>query len=186
MFLKWGENIFLKELQKKTFKDVKNFYGITEVEKDSICTINGLVSIYELKPCLILEGDEQLDNIFYEAYIRNIKMLKVDYQIVIDTKKFKLDDTFNALDNTQYKMKSQKQKNVVNKYKEYLKELSDDIEIYERCIYLIIKKLDDVGERQLTEALTNLKAIGIGVRKVESREEILRIIYELINKSEGE
>ena len=43
-----------------------------------------------------------------------------------------------------------------------------------------------MGERQLTEALTNLKAIGIGVRKVESREEILRIIYELINKSEGE
>ena len=97
-----------------------------------------------------------------------------------------LDDTFNALDNTQYKMKSQKQKNIVNKYKEYLKELSDDIEIYERCIYLIIKKMDDVGERQLTEALNNLKAIGIGVRKVQGREKILRIIYELINKRKGE
>lgn len=164
-------------------KDISAFYGIKNINGADIYMTNDVLNIYKLTPSLVLEINEELENTFYSAYIWSIKMMRCDYQIVVDTSKLRLDKAFDNLSKVEYKTENGKQKKYIYEYKNYLKSLSDNVEIYERSIYIVSKKLNGNEEKKFVEGLNNLNNVGIEVEKVTDREEILRILYSTINRS---
>lgn len=108
-------------------------------------------------------------------------MMKVDYEILVETNKLKLDKAFDNLSKIEYETKNGKQKKMIENYEEYLKALANNVEIYERNIFIILKKLNVAEEKSFIEGLKNLSYLGIEAKKVTEREEILRILHESIN-----
>lgn len=182
MFLKRGDNILFSKKELNFGKDVSLFYGIKNINGPDVYTTTGIINIYKLTPSLVLDTNDELENTFYSSYIRSIKMMNIDYEILVETNKLKLDKAFDNLFKIEYETKNGKQKKMIENYEEYFKALANNVEIYERNILIILKKLNVTEEKKFIEGLKNLSYLGIETKKVTEREEILRILHENINR----
>lgn len=182
MFLfnqKEGDNIFLKE---RKFKDITKLYNIVDVVEGIVITNNGKINIYEVKPCTVLGEREELKQNIYNAYLVLLKMITFNYQILIKTGKTDFNEILNVLNKNIYSADNMAQKKMIQQYKEYLFDLSKDIQLFTKTFYIITNKLTMQEESQLIEAFSTVQHLGICLEKITDERRIYNILYENINK----
>jgi len=182
MFLfnqKEGDNIFLRE---RKYKDITKLYNIVDVADGAVITSKGKINIYEVKPCTVIGESEELKQNIYNAYLVLLKMITFNYQIVIKTGKTDFNEILNILNKNMYSADNTAQKKMIEQYKEYLFDLSKDIQIFTKTFYIITNKLTRQEETQLTEAFNTVKHLGITLQKITEERDIYNILYNSMNK----
>ena len=89
---------------------------------------------------------------------------------------------YNDLNKNIYLSNDYYHKTIIEKYKEYLNELSCNINIYDRQFYFVTDQLDIEKEKRLKEGITFLESIGVKVNRITEDKKIFNLIYEAINK----
>ena len=181
MFLfkqKEGDNIFLKQ---KKYKDITKLYNIVDVVDGEVITNKGKINIYEVKPCTIIGENEEIKQNIFNAYLVLLKMITFNYQIVIKTGKADFNEILNILNRNMHSSDNAAQKRMIEKYKEYLFDLSKDVQLFTKTFYIITDKLTLQEESQFMEAFYSLKHLGISMEKITEERKLYNILYESIN-----
>lgn len=112
-------------------------------------------------------------------------MINFNYQIVIETKRIDFNNLFDNLDKNIYLSNDDMHRSVIEKYKEYLNKLSNQISVYDRKFYFITEQLDMESERRLIEGFNFLGSLGVKIERIMDNEKIFSLLYELVNKMQG-
>ena len=174
-----GDNI-LKE------KDIIKFYGTINVVGQNILTDSKNINIYKIEPCKILNRNIEFEQSLYNSYLSTIKMMDFNYQILVDTKKIETEKLIDKLNNNEYITNNKGHKMVINKYKEYLQNITSKVNVYEKSFYIITNKLTEEKEKTLEEGFSFLKNVGISINKIVDEDTIYNILYRVINQVKGE
>lgn len=167
-------------------KDITSFYDILDINGGNILTKNKRISLYKVTPCNVINKNVELEEQIYVAYIAAIKMISFNYQIIIQTKKIDFKKMLNILNNNIHLSNDYMHRLIIQKYKEYLENLSKEINVYGRYLYFITEQLDIEKERRLKEGFEFLEGIGVSIERIIHDEEIFRVTYEMINKMSGD
>jgi len=109
-------------------------------------------------------------------------MITFNFQIVIKTGKTDFNGILNILNKNIYSADNVAQKNLIEEYKEYLFDLSKDIQIFTKTFYIITNKLTFQEENQIIDAFSTVKHLGISIEKITEENKIYNILYESMNK----
>ena len=167
-------------------KDITRFYDILDINGGNILTKNKRISVYRVMPCRVINRNLELEQQIYTAYVATIKMITFNYQIIIETKRINFNIILNSLNNNIHLSNDYMHRKIIAEYKEYLENLSSEINVYDRYFYFVTEALDMEKERRLKEGFGFLESIGVRIERLVNNEEIFRLTYELINKIEGE
>lgn len=138
--------------------------------------------VYKIVPCRVINKSIELEQQIYSAYIAFIKMINFNYQIIIETKVINFNNLIDNLNKNIYLSNDYFHKSIMEEYKNYLHELSNEINIYDRQFYFIVEQLDIEKEKRLKEGGDFLQSIGVKIDKVKDDDEIFKLMYESINK----
>lgn len=179
MHKKEGEIIYIK---KNRFKDIAKLYNILAISESDIVTANNHINIYEIVPCTIISGNNELKRNIFNSYLVILKMIHIDYRILVITKRMDFKGIIDLLNKNIYVTDNISQKKIIEDYKEYLLNISKEIALFDKEYYLITNKLKKQEEMELIEAFNVIKHLGIDILKVTDERKIYKILYECINK----
>ena len=94
-------------------------------------------------------------------------MLRIDYQLLIVTKRMDFKEIIDLLNKNIYVTDNISQKKVIEDYKEYLLNVYRETELF---------------NTELIEAFNMMKHLGINILKMTDEKKIYKILYECINK----
>ena len=167
-------------------KDIARFYDVLDINGGNILTKNKRISMYKVMPCRVINKNLELEEQIYASYLATIKMVTFNYQIIIETKRIEFNVMLNNLNNSIHMSNDYMHRQIIEKYKEYLENLSSEKNVYNRYFYFVTEELNAEKERRLKEGFCFLESIGVRIERVVADDEIFRLTYEMINKIQGE
>lgn len=162
-------------------KDIAKIYNIVDIAGDNIITKNNVVNIYDVKPCKVINKNVEQEQQIFSSYLAAIKMFNFNYQVIIETKRIDFNNMVSKLDNNIHLSNNEIQKNIIQKYKEYLLELSNEIDVYDRKFTMACQKLGNENIKTLEEGFEYLKAVGVEIKKI-TKDDVFKKTYEMINQ----
>lgn len=179
MYKKEGEIIYIKQ---NKFKDISKLYNILDITESSVLTNKNCINIYEIVPGTIINENNELKRNIFNAYLVALKMIHVDYQILVITQRMDFNTILDLLNKNIHVTNNINQKKIIEDYKEYLLNISKETKLFDRKYYLVTNKLKKQEETELTEAFNMMNHLGIEILKVTDENKIYKILYECINK----
>lgn len=162
-------------------KDISKIYNIVDIVGENIITKNNTTSLYNVKPCKVINKNIEQEQQIFSSYLAAIRMFNFNYKVIIETKRIDFNNMISKLDNNIYLSNNKTQKKIIQKYKEYLNELSNEVNVYDRNFTMVFEKLDNENSKALQEGFKYLKTVGIDINRV-TKDNVFKKVYEMINK----
>ena len=156
-----------------------------DIKEGKIVLENETIYVYEVKPCRVIEKNNEIEEQIYSAYLYAIKMINFDYQIILRTEKMQFECIEEVLEKNSYITKNSKQKRAIREYREYLQGVTNETQILRRNIYLLIGKMNESKEKDIEEMFKTLKNIGIHIKEIKDSNEVFKLLFETINEVKG-
>ena len=134
----------------------------------------------------MIERNLEVEQQIFNTYLHTIKMINFDYEIIVSTEKIEFNTIQTILEKNSYLTCNDKQKRLINNYKEYLNSFPAKSKIYKKKFYIVFKDIDNRKQREIEEMDKILNSIGIRIRKITEEGELFKLLYEMINEIRGE
>ena len=172
--------------KKNTYKDIFELYNIQKITDECIeVCINKIkkkVYIYEISPITILNISDEIVSNITNIYTEFLRELEIEFQILVSNQKLDVEkyikDFMQFIDID---------KNMSEIYVEYIEDIKKklyDEQLYNTKYYIItyIKNTSIKKEKEIMATLCKLKQIGCNVKRIIGRNNLLKIMYNSINK----
>lgn len=116
-----------------------------------------------------------------EVYKQFLKEFNIEYQILYRKKKFDIDA---YIENSCNNVKGNTSENVIQEYKDKLKEKLIKENLYCGKFYIVIaiRDQDNIKINDIDNLMDRLNNIGCDITRIEGKDNIMLILYECINK----
>ncbi len=137
--------------------------------------------LYKVLPINILNINDQIKNDIMEVYKQFLKEFNIEYQIIYRKKKFDIDA---YIENSCNNVKETTSDNVIQEYKDKLKEKLIKENLYCGKFYIVIaiRDQDNIKINDIDNLMVRLNNIGCDISRIEGKDNIMLILYECINK----
>lgn len=173
-------NKIATRLNIKNIQDLYNIQSITE--NGQINLKDRCIIIYKIEPANIIACDEETKHKIYQAYLTCIRGLPDTFQIVISRDKANFDDQIIECERRMKDIENEKLKFAIQKYMEYLREISGINKLYKSNHYLMIENLKKDEMSEINNIFSNLQEFGVRISLVTSKQQVQNILRRYVLK----
>ncbi|MBQ8043757.1 MAG: hypothetical protein IJ272_06375 [Clostridia bacterium] len=173
-------NKIISTLNIRNIQDLYDIQSITE--NGQINLKDKYVVIYKIDPANIVACDEETKHKIYQAYITCVRGLPDAFQIMVSREKANFDEQIAVYKKRLKEIENEKLKLAIQKYIDYLQEISNVNKLYKTSHYLIVENIqkDEAGE--IINMFSNLQEFGVRVSQVKSKEQAENILRKFVMK----
>ena len=173
-------NKILNRINMKNIQDLYEIQAITE--NGQIHLKDKFVVIYKIDPANIVACDEQTKFKIYQAYMTFLRGLPDTIQIMVSREKADFEEQIKLYKTRIKEINNEKLKFAIQKYIEYLEEISHVNKLYKTSHYLITQDLQPENIDEIVNMFSNMQEFGIRVRQVKSAQEVQNILKKYITR----
>lgn len=172
-----------KILNRINMKSIQDLYEIQKItENGQVHLKDKFVVIYKIDPANIVACDEQTKFKIYQAYITFLRGLPDTFQIMVSREKADFEEQIKLYKTRLRQIDNEKLKYAIQKYIEYLEEISNLNKLYKTSHYLITQDLQTDKLDEIVNMFSNIQEFGIRVSQVKSEQEIKNILRKYITR----
>lgn len=172
-----------KIIKRINAKNIRDFYDIQSISLNGQISLKDKsVTIYKIDPANIVACDEATKNKIYQAYITCIRGLPDTFQIVILREKASFENQIKQYKKRLKEIENERLKFALQKYINYLEEISSLNNLYKTCHYLVVENLKKDEDAEIINIFSNLEEFGIKINKIDSYDKAKTILKEFIVK----
>jgi len=166
-----------KIINKINMRNIQDLYGIKSITENGQINLNDkYVSIYKIDPASIIACDEETKHKIYQAYTTCIRGLPDTTQIIISREKADFDEQIQMYKIRMKEIENEKLKFAIQKYIEYLEQISNANKLYKTRHYLVVENMKTNEAYDIINMFSNLQEFGIRVSQVKSKEQVENIL----------
>ena len=164
-------------------KNIQDLYNIKSIsENGQINMADKFICIYKIDPANIVACDEETKHRIYQAYITCIRGLPDTFQIIVSRERADFTNQIQEYRKRIKEIQNEKLKFALQKYIEYLEEISSINKLYKNCHYLIVENMKTDQAEEIINIFSNLEEFGIRINQIKSKEQIKNILKKYILK----
>lgn len=170
---------------KSKYEDISTIYNIQDICDEYILLKNKelyQVYIYEVFPVNVTNLQEEQKEYIIEKYIEFLKKVNIDFQILVRTNKFDVDEYVKNIEE-RINANECKKEGIYKEYIENMKYFLVNQDIYILYYYIIAKKSQN-DTNNIESMIYSIENTGCKVNKMFGKEKLYSFIYENINKVE--
>ena len=168
---------------KLNIKNIQDLYNICSItEGGQINLKDKYIIMYKIDPANIIACDEGTKHKIYQAYLTCIRGLPDAFQIVISRDIVTFDEQIMECQKRIKEIENEKLKFAMQKYIEYLREISGINKLYKTSHYLMIENLKKDEADEIKNIFSNLEEFGVRISQIQSKEQIENILRRYILK----
>lgn len=175
-------NKIINRINIKNIQDLYNIQSITE--NGQIKLKDKFIAIYKIDPANIVACDEETKHKIYQAYTACIRGLPDTIQIIVSREKADFEGQINVYKKRLKEIDNDKLKFAIQKYIEYLQEITNVNKLYKTNHYLIVENVKTGEEQDILNMFSNLQEFGIRISRVKSKEQAQNILRKFIVKEQ--
>lgn len=169
------------------YKDIRGIYNIISIEDDYILVQRKnkteKVYIYEVKPLLFLDLEEDMQNNIVSIYTEFLRRIESNIQFYITNRKLNIDQYIKD----QFFKKEFNNTRLDDIYNQYVSDIKDKLKsenIFTTKIYIVFsqnsKENNDIKE--LEDHILLLERLGCKISKITRKSNLKQILFETLNK----
>lgn len=168
---------------KLNVKNIQDLYDIQSItEGGRINLKDKYIIVYKIDPANIIACDEETKRKIYQAYLTCIRGLPDVFQIIISKDSVNFDKQIIECQERIKVVQNDKLKFAMQKYIEYLKEVSGMDKLYRTNHYLLVENLKSDEANTINSIFSNLEEFGVRINQVKSKEQVENILRRYILK----
>ena len=172
-----------KLISKINIRNIQDLYDIKFItENGQIKLKDKFVVIYKIDPANIVACDEETKHKIYQAYTTCIRGLPDTFQIMISKEKADFDVQIQTYKKRLKEIENGKLKLAIQKYIEYLEEISNINTLYKTSHYLIVENMKNDETSEIINIFSNLEEFGVRIRQIKSYEQAKNILRKFVIK----
>lgn len=172
-----------KIIDRINIRNVQDLYDIKNVtETGQIVLKDKQVAIYKVDPANIVACDEETKYKIYQAYITCIRSLPDTIQVIASRERADFNEQIEVYKKRIKEIENEKLKLAIQKYIDYLEEISNVNKLYKISHYLIIENMKKDELEEITNVFSNMQEFGVKVRQINSKEQAKNILRKFIIK----
>ena len=172
-----------KIISKINMRNIQDLYDIQSITDDGQINLKDkFVVIYKIDPANIVACDEETKHKIYQAYITCIRGLPDTFQIVMSREKANFDGQIKLYKKRLKEVENEKLKFALQKYIEYLEEISNINKLYKTSHYLIVENIKINETEEIINMFSNLEEFGVRISQVKSYEQAKNILRRFVIK----
>lgn len=172
-----------KIIDRINIRNIQDLYHISFItESGQINLKDRCVVIYKIDPANIIACDEETKHKIYQAYITCIRGLPDTIQIMIAREKADFDEQIEMYKKRTKEMQNEKLKSAIQKYINYLEQISNTNKLYKTSQYLIVENMKADEAREINNMFSNLEEFGVRINQVKSKEQAKNILRRFVIK----
>lgn len=173
-------NKIINRLNIRSIQDLYNIQSITEDGKINLK--DKYIVIYKIDPANIVACDEETKHKIYQAYTTCIRGLPDTFQILLTRENTDFDEQIYMYKKRLKEIENEKLKFAIQKYIDYLEEISNVNKLYKTSHYLIVENMQKEQVNEIVNVFSNLEEFGIVISQVKSKEMAENILRKYIIK----
>ena len=172
-----------KIIAKLNMKNIQELYNIQSItESGQINLKDKKIIIYRIDPANIIACDNETKHKIYQAYLTCIRGLPDAFQIVISKDNIDFTNQIIECKKRMQLIENEKLKIAIQKYVEYLNELSMINKLYKTSHYLIVENMNNNEVSEIINIFSNLEEFGVKISQVKSKEQVENILKRYVFK----
>lgn len=172
-----------KIISKINTRNIQDLYEIQSItESGQIHLKDKYVVIYKIDPANIVACDEEAKHKIYQAYISCIRGMPDAFQIMVSREKSDFNEQIQIYKKRLKEIENEKLKFAIQKYINYLEEISNTNKLYKTNHYLIVENMKNNDAQEIINVFSNLEEFGVRISQVKSKEEARNILRKFVIK----
>ena len=173
-------NKITAKLNIRNIQELYNIHSITD--GGQINLKDKYVIIYKIDPANIIACDEETKQKIYQAYLTCIRGLPDTFQIIISKDNANFDEQIKECEKRMKEIENERLKFAIQKYIEYLREISGINKLYKTNHYLMVENIKKDEKDEINHIFSNLEEFGVRISQVKSKEQVENILRKYILK----
>lgn len=172
-----------KVMSKINIRNIQDLYEIQSVtENGQINLKDRFVAIYKIDPANIVACDEETKYKIYQAYTSCIRGLPDTIQIMVSRDRADFDEQIQMYKKRLKEIENERLKFAIQKYIDYLEEISNVNKLYKTSHYLIVENMKTDEANEIINMFSNLQEFGVRINQVTSKEQAKDILRRFVIK----
>ena len=173
-------NKIISKLKTRNIQDIYDIQSITE--NGQINLKDKFVVIYKIDPANIVACDEETKYKIYQAYTTCIRGLPDTFQIIVSRERANFEKQIEMYKNRLRDIENLNLKYAMQKYIEYLQEISGVNKLYKTSHYLVVENMNLDEREEIINIFSNLEEFGVRISQVKSYDQARKILKKFILK----
>lgn len=173
-------NKIISKINIRNIQDLYNIQSITDTGQINLK--DKCVVIYKIDPANIVACDEETKYKIYQAYVTCIRGLPDSFQIMVAREKANFDKQIQTYKNRLKEIENEKLRFAIQKYIEYLEEISNINKLYKTSHYLIVENMNKEERNEIINIFSNLEEFGVRISQIKSYDQARKILKRFIAK----
>lgn len=175
-----------KIINKINIRNIQDLYDIQSItDNGQINLKDKCVVIYKIDPANIVACDEETKYKIYQAYITCIRGLPDVFQVIVSRDRADFEEQIQIYRKRLKEMENEKLKFAIQKYIEYLEEISNVNKLYKTSHYLVVENMKTDEAEEIINMFSNLEEFGVRISQVKSKEQAQNILRRYIMKEQA-
>lgn len=172
-----------KIISRLNIRNIQDLYDIQSITDSGRINLKDKhVVIYKIDPANIVACDEETKHKIYQAYITCVRGLPDTFQIMVSREKANFDEQITMYNKRLKEIENEKLKFALQRYIDYLKEISNVNKLYKTSHYLIVENMQKDEADEIVNMFSNLQEFGVRVSQVKSKEQAENILRRYVMK----
>lgn len=172
-----------KIISRINIRNIQDLYDIKSItENGQINLKDRCVVIYKIDPANIVACDEETKHKIYQAYITCVRGLPDTFQIMVSREKANFDEQIQTYKKRIRELENEKLKFAIQKYIDYLEEISSINKLYKTSHYLVVENMNANEAAEIINMFSNLEEFGVRISQVKSYEQAKNILRRFVIK----
>lgn len=139
------------------------------------------IVIYEIIPCNLLQ-ETIVEQGIYQKYLRFIKGVNDEMQIIIKIEKMNFKDKLNEVRRFKLYEENEIVKELAEEHYMWIEEYLKEKKTYKKRYYIVIPRSSSNTENTIALMIEALESIGVIAKRIESKLEVEKIVKSCIEK----
>ncbi len=172
-----------KIISKINIRNIQELYDIQSIaENGQINLKDKFIVIYKIDPANIVACDEETKYKIYQAYTTCIRGLPDTFQIMVSREKANFDEQIQTYKKRVKEVENDKLKFAIQKYIDYLEEISSINKLYKTSHYLIVENMNKNERDEIINMFSNLEEFGVRISQIKSYDQAKKILKRFVAK----
>lgn len=172
-----------KIINKINIRNIQDLYDIKSIaENGQINLKDKHVVIYKIDPANIVACDEETKYKIYQAYITCIRGLPDTIQIMVSKDRADFEEQIQLYKKRVKEIENEKLKFAIQRYIDYLGEISNVNKLYKTSHYLIVENMKTDERDEIVNMFSNLQEFGVRISQVKSYDQAKDILRRFVVK----
>lgn len=172
-----------KIIRKINIRNIQDLYDIQSITEDGKINLKDkYVVIYKIDPANIIACDEETKHKIYQAYTSCIRSLPDTIQIMVSREKSNFDEQIQSYKKRLKEIENEKLKFAIQKYIDYLQEVSNVNKLYKTNHYLVVENMKSTEIEDIINIFSNLQEFGVRITPIKSKEQAKAVLRRYIVK----